>query len=143
MTCADSVAPPTPSPRSLISYTISDLLQEVKLHAGDEKRMGRLGVNKGIINREGKGSCRQACGWGRPSRLPPSSSALALDHDPEACLSVIPPWVLVPYRSGLGSPHLLPVVNLAPGAGHLSFSEKVKSVWGVGWGWGKDGRSWT
>lgn len=40
------------------------------MHAGDEKRTGRLGVNKGIINREGKGSCRQACGWGRPSRLP-------------------------------------------------------------------------
>lgn len=106
-------------------------------------RRGRadlVSIRESSTGKEKAAAGRPVGGEGHPACLP---ALPPLTTDPEACLSVIPPWVLVPYRSGLGSPHLLPVVNLAPGAGHLSFSEKVKSVWGVGWGWGKDGRSWT
>lgn len=104
MTCVDSVAsPPTPASR--------DLFEGLSVHAADHRgmRRGRADLASMRNNQQGRKRQRQA-GRGGPW-LGKASSFQPWTEDPEACLSVPPSWVLTPHLSGLGSPHLLPVVS--------------------------------
>lgn len=78
-------------------------LKGVSTHAGDVKGMSRLCINEGTINGDRKSRWREVdvgSGWRKQQLLS------ALDKGPEGLsLSVIPPYVLLPYLSGIGSPY--------------------------------------